>query len=225
MDVTRVIPSWRRGPVAPWKEELVTSRARMEYGIQHRSIYLAPPSSEELEWFFGCFDDEEIWTMFGYPGPSQASMRQRHASGNLIIGIIKRVEDEKRIGFVVEFPPAPPTHGWEFGIAIPDPRDRNLKAAIEAGDAWAHYFFDHLRIETGMWRVREDNGASNAFARRMGFRPYSTWEVGDHRYQFYRMDKARWEERLARIEAEDDGSSGEELFITLKAPYKPVRSA
>lgn len=194
----------------------------MEYGIQHKSIYLVPPTGDELEWFFTSFDDEEIWTTFGYPGPASASMRGRHTDGGLIIGIIKRVEDEKRIGFVVEFPPAPPTNGWEFGIAIPDPRDRNLMSAIEAGDAWAHYFFDHLRIDAGVWRVREDNGASIAFATRMGFRPYGAWELGDTRYKFFRMDQKRWEERVQRIEEEDE-DSGEDLFITLRqAPFKPI---
>ena len=197
----------------------------MEYGIQHRSIYLVPPDPEDLAWFFDAFDREEIWSMFGYPGPSKDLIQERHATGNLIVGIIKKVEGEQRVGFAVEFPPAPPLNAWEFGIAIPNPRHRDLKSAIEAGDAWGHYFFDHLRIENGGWRSRADNLPSIALARRMGFRPYAIWEVGGVRFQFFRMNRERWQQRLAQLEEEEERfpSGQDQLFVTLREPpYRPV---
>ncbi|MBI2378842.1 MAG: GNAT family N-acetyltransferase [Deltaproteobacteria bacterium] len=184
-----------------------------------------PPTAESLEWILASFDQEEIWSMFGFEGPSRALMEERRANGNLILGVIHKVETSERIGFAVEFPPVPPLMMWEFGIAIPDPRHRDLKSAIEAGDAWAHYFFDHLRIEEGAWRTRADNSASIALATRMGYRPYLIWDIGGVKQQFFRMDKARWAERLALIQKEEElHPTGEDVFTTLEAPFEPVRA-
>ncbi|MBI4821891.1 MAG: GNAT family N-acetyltransferase [Deltaproteobacteria bacterium] len=194
----------------------------MEYGIQHRSIYVVPPSPEALEWILDSFEQREIWSMFGFEGPSRALMAERRAAGNLILGVIHKVETEERIGFAVEFPPVPPLNMWEFGIAVPDPKHRDLKSAIEAGDAWAHYFFDHLRMEEGAWRIRADNASSMALATRMGYRPYLIWDMGGVKQQFFRMDQARWAERLAQIQQEEDLlATGEDLFVTLEPPFRP----
>lgn len=201
----------------------------MEYGIQRRSIYLIPPGANDLEWMLDQFEKEEIWKMFGFAGPSRALIKERRDKGTLVIGIIHRVTGAKRIGFIVCFPPTAPFDAWEFGAAIPDQKERDAFSAIHAADAMTHYMFDHLRIERGMWRTRDDNHASNALARRIGYRPYAAWEVEGVRYQFFRMDRPRWEQRLDRLDrGEERSPSGlGDLFVTLPGPPyapKPLRS-
>lgn len=199
--------------------------AIVEYGVQHGSIYLIPPGGDDLEWFLASFDTEEIWSMFGFPGPSRTLMTERHERGELIVGILRRVVDRKRIGLAVQFPPRPPENLWEFGMAIPDPRDRDLRCAIEAADAWAHYFFDHLRMDAGTFRVRADNKPSIALVTRMGYRPYGTFTLGGIRMRSFRLDQARWKARLDQIakETERYTPGRDELFITLpEPPFDPV---
>src|SRR4051812_48889803 len=77
----------------------------VQYGIQRRSIYLIPPSGDDAAWLFEQFDDKEVWQMFGFQGPSRARMIAKHAEGNLVVGVVRRVETKRRIGFVIIFPP------------------------------------------------------------------------------------------------------------------------
>lgn len=186
----------------------------VEYGIQRGTIYLAPPEGDDLEWFLAQFELREIWDMFGFPGPSRKLMEERHASKNLVVGIIRRVEGRRRIGFFVCFPPTDFLEAWEFGFAIPDPRERDGFSALQCADVAAHYMFDHLRIERGSWRVREDNRQSLAIARRCGYRPFAAWDVNGHRFQFFRIDQEKWARRQASL--------GDTFRVLEGPPYVPV---
>jgi RimJ/RimL family protein N-acetyltransferase len=196
----------------------------MEYGIQRRTIYLVPPDKPDQLWFYDQFLIEEIWQMFGFPGPSRAKIMRAHRSGNLVIGMIKRVVDKKRIGFGMCFPPAGNFDFWEFGYAIPDPQDRDAYSAFNTCDAMSHYMFDHLRVEACGFRTREDNKAADAIVRRLGYSPFETTVAGGHKYTYYRFDRAVWEKRKARLErGEKAHPSGiGDTFVTLTPPYEPI---
>jgi len=192
----------------------------MQYGIQRRTIYVVPALPEDLEWIFELFERREIWEMFGFDGPGKEEMIRRHASGNLVIGIARRVADRRRIGFGILFPPTDHLGIWEYGVVIPEREDRDAFSAIAASDAMSHYVFDHLRIEAAIWRIRADNRASIAIAQRMGYRPFGTWEVGGHRFRFFRLNQEIWAKRRAKLdEGEATRPSGlGSTFLTLSDP-------
>jgi RimJ/RimL family protein N-acetyltransferase len=150
----------------------------------------------------------------------------------MVRGIIRRVEDDRRIGFSLLFAP-PDWLGlearfgtWEYGIVIPDRRDRDGFRAIQASDAMTHYLVDHLGLEDWWWRIRADNRPSRAIARRMGYRSLGVWTTGRHAFAFHRMPRAAWERRRARLERAEaeNPSPGGAAFVTLEGPpYIPVR--
>lgn len=198
----------------------------MEYGIQRRSIYLVPASPEELEWMFELFDSHrQVWEMFGFDGPGRKVIEERHREGNTTIGIVKRVETGARIGFAIVFPPTALMDAWEFGFYITE-GERDAFSAIHTADAMSHYMFDHLGCEPGGFRVRADNAASTAVIRRLGYRKYGTWDVGEHDYDFYRLTRARWEARRAKLVAgeETHPSPAGVAFLPLDGPpFQPVK--
>lgn len=197
----------------------------MEYGIQRRTIYLVPPQSGDLLWIFNQFNTEEVWQMFGLPGPGKMRIMRAYRTGNLVLGVIRRVADRRRVGFVVMFPPTNDFDFWEFGYAIPDQQDRDAFSAFNATDAMAHYMFDHLRVEALGWRTRFDNRAADAVVRRLGYKAFDSWEVDGHMYTFYRLDQEGWAKRRAKLErGEETAPSGlGAVFLTLpEAPFHPV---
>jgi RimJ/RimL family protein N-acetyltransferase len=197
----------------------------MEYGIQRRRIYLTPADADDHAYVFEEFDREEVWRMFGFTGPSGLKIMRARRAGNLVLGMLKRVGDRKRIGFVIMFPPTADFDFWEFGYAIREPADRDAFSALCATDAMAHYMFDHLRVEAMGWRTREDNRAADAVVRRLGYRPFGSWTVDGHSYTFYRLDREGWSKRVAKLEAgEKTHPSGlGDVFVTLAdPPYDPV---
>lgn len=197
----------------------------MEYGIQRRSIYLAPPNSEDLPWFFDQFDTPEVYEMFGFNRPSKTRLMRAYRGGDLVVGMINRLENKKHIGFAVVFPPAGNFDFWEFAYAIPDPLDRDAFSALNTCDAMAHYMLEHLRVAAVGWRTREDNRAADAIVRRLGYQPFDTSFVDGHNYTFYRMALDAWmkrKERLMRGE-ETHPSGGGEAFVTLPSfPFEPI---
>lgn len=193
----------------------------MEYGIQRRNVYLIPPEDEDLTWFFERFDEPEIWRMFGFPKPSRLRIMRAYRMGDLVVGILKRTRDRKRIGFVVMFPPTEEFDFWEFGYAIPDRADRDAFSALNATDAMAHYMFEHLRVTAMGWRTRSDNRAADAVVRRLGYVAFGAWEVDGHHYTFYRLDEPGWYKRKRKLEAGRKKSGEAELFYTLYPPYEP----
>lgn len=196
----------------------------MEYGLQRGRFYLVPPRDGDVEWMIACFDDEEIWSMFGFDEPATAEMRRRVDTGELVIGVLHRLQDRRRIGFTVCFPPKDHLGIWEFGFAIPDRADRDAFAAIASCDLTGHYMFDHLRIEAGSFRIRMDNRASYAVTRRMGYRPYGRWRVGEHVFRFYRLNAEIWGRRrdaLDRAEAERPSGLGATFLTLLDPPFEP----
>lgn len=198
----------------------------MEFGVQRRSICLTPARSEELAWVFRLFDHPEVWRRFGFSGPGRLRIMRAFRLKQLILGVIRRVADEKAIGCVVMFPPTADFDFWEFGYVIPDPADRDAFSALNTTDAMAHYVFDHVGIEAAGWRTQEGNRAADAVVRRLGYKPFGAWEVDGHRYTFYRLDRPTWEARRRRLEAgEAKHPSGiGAAFATLREPpYAPLK--
>jgi RimJ/RimL family protein N-acetyltransferase len=196
----------------------------MEYGIQRRSIYLAPPENEDIGWFFHQFEEPEVWEMFGFSGPARARLMRAFRSGNLVVGIIHRARDRRRIGFALCFPPAGTFDFWEFGYAISARDERNAYNALNTTDAMAHYMFEHLHITAIGWRTREDNYAADAIVRRLGYEPFSKSFIDGHNYTFYRLDQAGWAKRRARLDRGEEkypsGVGG--TFLLLPLPCEPV---
>lgn len=197
----------------------------MEYGIQRRSIYLTPPDAADLPWLFDQFDTPEVYEMFGFQRPSKTRMMRQYRGGNLVVGIIRRVRDKKRIGFGVVYPPAGAIDFWEFAYAIPDPLDRDAFSALNTCDAMAHYMLEHLRVPMVGWRTREDNRAADAVVRRLGYQAGETVFVDGHNYTFYRMDFDQWMRRKQKlIRGEETHPSGiGDAFATLpEHPFDPI---
>ncbi|MEO1337730.1 MAG: GNAT family N-acetyltransferase [Myxococcota bacterium] len=197
----------------------------MKYGIQRRTIYLVPPSRADLDWMFHQFDVDEIWQMFGMPEPSRHRIMFAYRHVNLVIGMIRRVHDRARIGFMVMIPPRPDYDFWEACYAIPDPRHRDAWAAFNAADAMTHYMLEHLRVNAMGWCARVDNVASDAIIRRLGYIPDEVKEIDGHKYRCYRLQYEGWMARRARLDrGERLHPSGQgETFVTLREPpYEPI---
>lgn len=197
----------------------------MEYGIQRRNIYLAPASDEEVLWFCEQFQRQEVWEMFGMDGPSKMVLLRFVRAGDTVVGILWRAYPQKRIGFVVMFPPDAGRDYWEFGYAIPDPNDRDAFSAMYSTDAMAHYMFEHLNVEAMGWRTRDDNRAADAVIRRLGYVVDKELESQGHMYRFYRLDREGWQKRRAKLDrGEESHPSGlGSTFLTLPGPpFEPV---
>lgn len=198
----------------------------MRYGIQRRTIYLEPPAGEDQLWLYRQFDDPQVWQMFGLPGPARLRVMRNHRLKKIVAAILRRTHDQKRLGFVVMFEPTESFDFWEFGYAIPDPKDRDAFSALYATDTMGHYMFEHLHVASMGWRTRADNKAADAIIRRLGYEPFGTWFVDGHDYTFYRIDAERWGRRKAKLQAyEDRHPSGlPSLFVRLDGPpYVPVQ--
>lgn len=197
---------------------------RVEYGIQRRSIYLVPPAPEGLEWIFRCFDDPIIYADLGLSSPSGEELRRRHAGGDHVFALIKSAPSKERIGFVVVFPPSPAFDAWSFSYAIPSAQHRNGFNALHTTDAMSHYMFEHLRVDAVGFETREDNGAAAAIVRRLGYTSLETLVIEGRRFQFYRVDRAAWAKRRAKLDAGElkfpSGIGG--TFVKLNAPFCPV---
>jgi hypothetical protein len=196
----------------------------MEYGIQHRSIYLTPIGGD-LDWLADQLDQEDVWRMFGFDGPSGERVRQGHTKADIVLGAIRRVRDQKRIGFVM-CTPLLLFNAWEIGVAISDPADRDGFSAIHAMDAFCHYIVEHLGITTVMARVKEENRASIAMIHRLGYTRFSKTQVRGEPYRFYRFPVWDWERRRARLDrSEEERPSGlGATFVMLEGPpFEPKR--
>jgi RimJ/RimL family protein N-acetyltransferase len=190
----------------------------MEYGIQHRSIYLTP-LGDQIEWLAHQLDQEDVWQMFGFEGPMGDAVRQGHAKADMVLGVIRRVRDRQRIGFVM-CTPLVLFNAWELGVAISDPKDRDAWSAIHAMDAFAHYVVEHLGITTVMARVKEKNRASIAMIQRLGYSQFNTSEIKGERCRMYSFSVSAWERRRAKLDrAEQDRPSGiGATFVMLEGP-------
>lgn len=187
----------------------------MEYGIQRRSIDLVPPDPDDLAWICGAFDDPKIYQSLGLTAPSSADIRRRYDENSHVFGVIRAVADQRRIGFVVMFPPTPAFDAWSMAYAIPEPRDRNAYHALHATDAIAHYMFEHLRVEAVGWETQEGSGAPDAIVRRLGYSSHETRVVEGRTIKLYRIDREGWSKRRAKLDADAGGGA---TFVTLRAP-------
>lgn len=198
----------------------------VEYGIQRNSIYLTPPTKDDLKYMFKSFNAEEVWGMFGWDGPSEKEIKKRHKKNNLIVGMIRRVSSGARIGFTIGFPPPRMLDNYyEFAAVIVERSDRDAFSMISSADAFAHYVFDHLQQPAIVWRVRADNRAANAIARRMRYPASARIVSGNHRFIIYRVTTAIWEKRRASLDAavsKAKVSAGSTFVTLLDPPYEPV---
>lgn len=197
----------------------------MEYGIQRRGIYLVPPDDDDLGWMLARFEDEEVWRNFGFEGSGRLAMLRAFRRGETVTGILRRVHDRARIGFVVMFPPDEHRDYWEFSYAIPEVADRDAFSALSSTDAMAHYMFEHLGVEAMGWRVRADNRAAHAVVRRLGYQPFEDRVLGGHAYTFYRLSRAGWERRRAKLdagEAQHPSGLGATFLTLAEPPFEPT---
>ena len=199
--------------------------SRWVYGIQRRTVYLVPPTHDDLKWMFEHFHNPEISEMFGYDDLGAAIMPLRYRAGTLVVATIRNSETRKRIGFLIMYPPVGGNFNfWEFGYAIPDPADRNAFHALNTTDAVGCYMFEHLHVPMCGWRTRADNHAANAVVRRLGYQPGETLEMDGHHYTIYRLDQAGWAKRRRKLELGEvqfQGGIGA-AFGVLRAPYLPL---
>ncbi|MBI4817347.1 MAG: GNAT family N-acetyltransferase [Deltaproteobacteria bacterium] len=199
----------------------------MEYAIQRRGIFLAPPSNTDLDWLFMLFELPEIWAAFAFERNGRMAMLRKFREGELVIGIMHRVKPRKRVGFVIMFPPGPDRDFWEFSYAVPDPLDRDAFSALSATDAMAHYMFDHLGVEAMGWRAWEDNRAARAVIQRLGYQPTGESWVENRRQILFRLSREGWAARKAKLdrgEAEHPSGIGS-TFVTLGAfPWTPIEA-
>ena len=175
----------------------------MKFGVRRSTIDLMPPTDADLEWIFRT----------GSEGSHAIRMRthQAYIAGKVLVGVIWRPNDGRRVGFVILVPAG--AGRWEFSIAIPQPSDRDLFSAVHACDALCHYMFDHVDGTVGaVWRIREDNVAAQMLSRRMGHSPQGTGLHDAHSYYRYTLNRDEWLARRARLEAR---AGGGQAFSTL----------
>jgi RimJ/RimL family protein N-acetyltransferase len=173
----------------------------MEFLIRRRSVVLTPPGAEDLAWIFAEFNERDTWWGFGYDGPSAPTAIAAYFASRVVVMVIRTRDELHRIGFVVLFGPQKEDGDWEFGYAIPDPRDRNAFAAIAAVDAACHYIFEHrTNVPALRWRIVSGNRAAAAVVGRLGYAecddPHAITGEG---VKLYRGSRADWQARKKRL--------------------------
>jgi RimJ/RimL family protein N-acetyltransferase len=195
----------------------------MRYGIQRRTIYLEPAIGDDQTWMYRQFDRDEIWQMFGLPGPARLRVMRAHRTEQIVAGIIRRTSDRQRLGFVTMFAPTADFDFWELGYAITEPEHRDAFSALSATDAMAHYMFEHLGVEAMGWRTRADNRAADAVIRRLGYKAFGAWALDGHDYTFYRLDRPGWAARRAKLDKGELAAPGIGVFRKLDGPpFVPI---
>lgn len=198
----------------------------MQLGIQRRGLCLAPPVGLERHWVFQQLDRPEVFEMFGLVEAGARAMRRMYQLRRVALGVMRLVENNRRVGFAALFVPSAANPFWEFSYAIPDARDRDAYTALNTMDAMAWYAFEHLGVPSAGGRTREDNHAAQAIVRRAGHRLTHTAPDGGHAYHFYALDRLGWSRRRERLERGElaHPSPGGAAFVVLpKPPYAPVR--
>ena len=179
----------------------------MKLGIRRRSIDLVPPSEEDADWVFASGGSGSEST--------RRAAKEAYRQGKIVVGVIRRNADGKRVGFVLLIPSsliATSGGNWDFTIMIPDPADRDLFSALHACDAISHYMFDHAGIKAAVWRIREDNARALMLGKRFKYPPQGMIEENGHRFHLFLLDQEMWRERRAVLE-----SRGSPAFEELSA--------
>jgi hypothetical protein len=166
--------------------------------IERRTIRLEPPSDDDLAWLL------EIGITSFPAGTGREVIERARAADLFVAGIIRRTTTRERLGYVLAFPPMD-MDAWELVIAVPEAKNRDGFSALYAIDAMAFYMFEHRNVQAIGCRIRDDNGASSAIARRVGQTPIEERTDAGHVQRIYRMDRAQWSERRARIERRGPG--------------------
>lgn len=198
----------------------------MKLAMQRRSIYLEPPRGMDLFWVADQFSTPEISEMFVFGDDVRNwHVRAGHRIGTLVIGIMRRVVDRRRIGFVCAAAPTPDRKYWELMAAIPDRKNRDGFAALHAMDTFCCYLFDHVKIDVLAANIRMDNPHPMVLTERAGYRRVAVEEQEGHMHAVYLCDQDAWAKRKARLErgeaAHPTGLGGP--FVILPGPpYNPV---
>lgn len=197
----------------------------MNLGVQRRNIYLAPATGLDRHWCARLFNVPDIYGMFGFDGPVAAPMGQRIQKREVILGILRLVENRIRIGFVMMFPPTSVVPFWEIGYAITEPRCRDAFTAINALDAMGYYMWEDQHVSMLCGRTRKDNRAAEAVVRRMGFVPLAQVEHLGHAYSLYAQNPPAWALRKARLvegEKTSPSPAGQAFALLRGTPCVPV---
>ena len=173
----------------------------MKLGIRRRTIDLVPPSHDDVDWVFGSGG--------GKSESTRAAAKAAYLAGKIVVGVIRRHKDDKRVGFVLLIPSF--GESWDFTVMIPEPADRDLFSALHACDAISHYMFDHRGIKAAVWRIREDNVRAQMLGKRFGYPSQGMIEEGGHRFHLFLLDRETWAARRASLEAR-----GAPAFVELK---------
>lgn len=179
--------------------------------MQWRSIYVVPPTEEEL----GAFIEK-----LGFEGENVEQSREI-ATRVMILGTIRRVADRSSVGTVVLAPHAPDGSSWEYSIEISEAKHRDAFAAVNASDIMAHYIFDHVGADEVVFRVEASNRAAAAIALRIGYHPSARIETEEGPLIHYVLDQATWQRRRERIEGRET-THGRSRFLRLEPPYVPL---
>jgi hypothetical protein len=198
----------------------------VKVAIQRRNVFLTPPMGMDLLWVSQQFVHPDVVDMFALGDDLRGwHVRSGHRLGTVVLGMIRRVSDGRRVGFTCAAAPTPTRACWELLGAIPDVRHRDGYTMLHAVDTLTHYLFDHLHIPLLGARMRMDNRAPQALTERAGYRrgPVETWDGVEH--VSYSCDEATWVARRRRLErGERDHPSGAGgAFVVLPGPpYVPV---
>jgi len=171
----------------------------MRIGIQRRNLTLSPAAGLDRHWMVRLFDHPEIYEMFGFGEPAALAMALRLRQPGVVLGIVRLVTNQARIGFVIMFPPTDTASFWEIGYAITSARHRDAFTAINALDSMGCYMWEHHGAKLLGGRTRDDNRQADAVVRRMGFSEVGTVTNLGHTFHLFTQDRAGWERRKARL--------------------------
>lgn len=199
----------------------------MKLAIQRRSVFLTPPRGMDLLWVSDQFVHPDVVDLFALGDDLRSwHVRSGHRLGTVVLGMIRRASDGKRVGFTCAAAPTPRRSYWELLGAIPDVRHRDGFSMLHAVDAFTHYLFDHLHIHALGARMRLDNRAPQALTERAGYArgPVETWDGIEH--VTYACDAATWalrREKLERGELAHPSGVGGALVVLPGPPWEPVK--
>ncbi|MEW5853771.1 MAG: GNAT family protein [Myxococcota bacterium] len=201
----------------------------MKLAIQRRSIYLEPPRGMDVIWVTRQLSHPEIAENFAWGDDlTPADICGGHRIGAVIVGMMRRVVDGARMGFVLMLCPHEGKDFWEILAAIPDVRHRDAFSMMHAIDAMSHYMFDHLGAPRCGATVKPENAASLAVVRRIGYRQREIRPDSDGvPHAVYVLDPEAWAQRRARLErgeTEHPSGAGAAFVVLPGPPYTPVRA-
>jgi hypothetical protein len=182
----------------------------------------------DLLWVSQQFIHPDVINMFALGDDLRSwHVRAGHRVGTVVLGMIRRVADGKRVGFTCAAAPNQTRAYWELLGAIPDVKHRDGYTMLHAVDAFTHYLFDHLHVPLLGARMRLENRAPQALTERAGYQrgPVENYEGVDHVHYF--CDAAAWalrRQRLEKGEAEHPSGVGGALVVVPGPPWVALKA-